>query len=403
MNEALEKSMLCMLFSNEDLLNEYNITEDDFWWELNRKIFKLLKLYGWNIEILNWKLSPEENDYLIEVITELVNISNFKQDFEELKRLTEMRRLKSVNRQVQLALDSDSPMEVVRDKIQQYEKIEPKETNIEQSIMNIIKVLDWEVIPVVFPTNYNALDSYLWWGFIPWQLNILAARPSKWKTMFAMCIMLNMLAKGIKTAFFSLEMTTEQMTERILANNSWVAVASMKKKANQEQKEKIVQAMDKLLNYNDKIDLIDYVFHIGDMARQIKYLVKKKWTQVFFIDYLQLMAKWDNKYAEISKITRTLKMLAIQLNITIVCLSQLNRWLEWRADTEPRLSDLRDSGSIEQDADIVIMIDRDIYDHSNEMSVFIRKNRNWSCWEFTLQVLPASMQIWNKNLQNKPF
>lgn len=403
MNEALEKSMLCMLFSNEDLLNQYNFTEDDFWSELHKKIFRLLKLYWWNVEILNWKLSPDENDYLIEVITELVNLWNFKQDFEELKRLAEMRRLKSVNKQVQLALDSDSSMEVIREKIQKYEKNEQKETNIEQSINNIIDVLDWNVIPVVFPTNYNALDSYLWWWFIPWQLNILAARPSKWKTMFATCIMLNMLAKWIKTAYFSLEMTTQQMTERILANNSWVAVASMKKKATPEQYERIIEAMNKILGYTDSLDLIDFVFWIGDMARQIKYLVKKKWTQVFFIDYLQLMAKWDNKYAEISKITRTLKMLAIQLDITIVCLSQLNRWLEWRADTEPRLSDLRDSWSIEQDADIVIMIDRDIYDHSNDMSVFIRKNRNGSCWEFTLQVLPASMQIWNKPLQDKPF
>lgn len=403
MNEALEKSVLSMLFSYEDLLNQHNITDEDFWNELHKKIFKLLKLYWWNLELLSGKLSKPENDYLIEVISELASISNFKQDLQELKRLAEMRRLKSVNRQVQLALEADSPMEVVLEKIQQYEKIEQKETNIEQSISKIIKVLDWDIIPVVFPTNYNALDSYLWWGFQPWQLNILAARPSKWKTMFAMCMMLNMLNKGIKTAFFSLEMTTEQMTERILANHSWVAVASMKRKATPEQYKRISEAMNKVLSWTDRLDLIDYVFWIGDMARQIKYLVKKKWTQVIFIDYLQLMSKWDNKYTEISKITRTLKMLAIQLNITIVCLSQLNRWLEWRADTEPRLSDLRDSGSIEQDADIVIMIDRDIYESNSDMSVFIRKNRNWSCWEFTLQVLPASMQIWNKNLQDKPF
>lgn len=96
-----------------------------------------------------------------------------------------------------------------------------------------------------------------------------------------------------------------------------------------------------------------------------------------YIDYLQIFEiKGDNRNLEIGKITRTLKKLAKDLQISIILLSQLNRSLETRGDQDPKLSDLRDSGSIEQDADIVLMLGRDLEYEPETMKVFIRKNRN---------------------------
>jgi dnaB helicase len=98
-----------------------------------------------------------------------------------------------------------------------------------------------------------------------------------------------------------------------------------------------------------------------------------------YIDYLQIFdIKGDNRNLEIGKITRTLKKLAKDLQISIILLSQLNRAVETRALQEPKLSDLRDSGSIEQDADIVLMLDRDLEYYPETMKVYIRKNRNGS-------------------------
>lgn len=401
MNNEIEKAVLCMVFNDENLLLKYELSERDFANPLHKKIFNYLRLYNANMEILQGKLNPEEYEYFVEVVTMLVNASNFKQDYEELKRLTEMRRLKEVNKQVQLALDSDSPMSNVLEKIQLYEKQEQKETNIEKSIERIVGVLSGDIIPVVFPTQYNELDHFLGWWFTPGQLIILAWRPSRWKTLLAMCIMLNMLKAWYSTAFFSLEMTIDQMTERIISNHSGVAVAKMKQKADEPTFNRVWETINKVYERLPKLSIIDWVDSAPEIIREIKYLVKTKGVQVVFIDYLQIMNwSWESRQYEIAKITRSLKMTAIQLWIVIVCLSQLSRSLENRADTEPKLSDLRDSWSIEQDADVVLMIERDIDEGSRDLKIYIRKNRNGSCGEFNLECLPASMQVWNPK---KPF
>lgn len=402
MNEELEKAILNMVLMNNELLMKYELSEKDFANALHKKIFNLIKLYWTNIEILQGKLSIDEYNYLADIYWLITNISNFEVDYKELKRLTEMRRLKEVNRQVQLALDSDSDMANVLEKIQMYEKQEQKETNIEKSLERIVWVLNGDIIPTVYRTQYNELDHFLWGWFTPWQFIILAWRPSRWKTLLAMCIMLNLLRDEYNVAFFSLEMTIDQMTERILANNSWVAVAAMKKKASEDVAKRVGESINKLYSRIPKLSIIDWIDTASEIVREIKYLVKTKGVQVVFIDYLQIMSwKWESRQYEIAKITRTLKMTAIQLWIVIVCLSQLNRQVDSRYWwDEPKLSDLRDSWSIEQDADVVLMIERDIDEWSKDLKIYIRKNRNGSCGEFMLNCLPASMQVWNPA---KPF
>lgn len=402
MNYELEKAILNMIFTDTELLMKYELSERDFTNSLHKKVFNYIKLFWNNLEILQGKLNQEEYDYLIGIVWMLVNYSNFEIDYKELKRLTEMRRLKEVNRQVQIALDSDSPMSNVLEKIQMYEKQEQRETNIEESLKRIIWVLDWDIIPTVYRTQYSELDHFLGWWFTPGQFIILAWRPSRGKTLLAMCIMLNLLRDNYNVAFFSLEMTIDQMTERILANNTWIAVAAMKKKATEEIARRIWDWINKLYERIPRLSIIDWIDTASEIIREIKYLVKKKWVQVVFIDYLQIMnGKWESRQYEIAKITRSLKMTAIQLGIVIVCLSQLNRQVDSRYWwDEPKLSDLRDSWSIEQDADVVLMIERDIDEWSKDLKIYIRKNRNGSCWEFMLQCLPASMQVWNPT---KPF
>lgn len=154
-------------------------------------------------------------------------------------------------------------------------------------------------------------------------------------------------------------------------------VANMKKQANETQLKHIEQAMKMLDEQLKNLTLIDNISTLPGLLRSIRYLHKKEHIQLFYIDYLGLIeVKGDNKNLEISKITRNLKVLAAQLGVTIVLLSQLNRGIENRADPDPKLSDLRDSGAIEQDADVVLMLARDLEYDPTTLKVFVRKNRN---------------------------
>lgn len=211
---------------------------------------------------------------------------------------------------------------------------------------------------------------------------IVAARPSMGKTAFALNIG-QYASKDSSVAIFSLEMTKRQLMERLLAAKCLVDYSSLKTgNLNDKQFEKIGMAIGDLSNR--KISIDDDSTSLNDIKAKCRYLKARKGLDVVIIDYLQLIESTGNSYSreqEIAKISRELKKLAKKLEITIIALSQLSRAPEQRLDHRPLLSDLRESGSIEQDADIIMMLYRDEYynkdseDH-NLAEVIINKNRN---------------------------
>jgi len=212
---------------------------------------------------------------------------------------------------------------------------------------------------------------------------VLAARPSMGKTAFALSLAQNIGFRKKSVAIFSLEMSKEQLTDRMIASamgiDSWKLA---KGELEDEEFAKIGEAMEKLSDANIYIDdsaggnLID----LKSKARRLKM---ESGLDVIIIDYLQLMTNGNNlnRVQEVSEISRGIKSLARELDVPIIALSQLSRAVESRPDKRPVLSDLRESGSIEQDADIVMMMYRDdYYDEFSEKKgvtdIFIRKNRN---------------------------
>lgn len=393
-NLELEKQILAKLMIDADLLLENELSEQDFVNPTHKKLLQAIKDSGSNLALIQSKFVEEEQDYILEIAAMLMT-SGRKENYAELKRLTEVRRLETILKGLQMAIDDDQSLDLIYEKIAQFDKQEIQVADMKEVLVEIVAELTGTITAIYHPTGYTKLDKYLRW-FTPGQLNIIAARPSIGKTMVAMNFLLKQTEADKKIALFSLEMTNKEISQRILARNSGMPVDQMNKTATPEQLERVNTAMIKLEAQLKNLTLIDSVYTLPQITRMIKYLHKKSWLDLVYIDYLQIFdIKGDNRNLEIGKITRTLKKLAKDLQISIILLSQLNRSLETRGDQDPKLSDLRDSGSIEQDADIVLMLGRDLEYEPETMKVFIRKNRNWSLWEVELVCKPASMQIGN--------
>ena len=217
------------------------------------------------------------------------------------------------------------------------------------------------------PTGFIELDRHTA-GFQRGTLIILAARPAMGKTAFALSIARNMaLDHEIPIAFFSLEMTGVELAMRLISSESEISSSMFKKGGMEEwQKQQLYQKTERLSRAPIYIDDTSQltIFELRAKCRRLK---QRYGIQMVFIDYLQLMHgggdnKNGNREQEISTISRQLKALSKELNIPILALSQLSRAVETRGgDKKPQLSDLRESGAIEQDADIVMFIYRPEY------------------------------------------
>ncbi len=198
-------------------------------------------------------------------------------------------------------------------------------------------------------------------------LIILAARPGMGKTSFALNIARNVAVTGKKTvAFFSLEMSREQLASRLLSSEAMVGGTKLRTgRLNDDEWNRLIPASDVLKNAEIFIDDTPGMT-ITEMKSKLRRLRR---IDLVVVDYLQLMSstrRIDSRVNEISEITRNLKILAKELNVPVITLSQLSRASEQRPDHRPQLSDLRDSGSIEQDADIVLFLYREgYYDKDN--------------------------------------
>tara|TARA_A100001011_G_scaffold70910_1_gene72563 strand:- start:175 stop:1674 length:1500 start_codon:yes stop_codon:yes gene_type:complete len=230
------------------------------------------------------------------------------------------------------------------------------------------------------PTGFKDLDNKLG-GLHKSDLIIIAGRPSMGKTALGTNIAFNCAIKyqeekdefenkkiidGGKVAFFSLEMSSEQLATRILAEQTKISGDKMRKaELNKNDFNKIAKTSTKLENLNLIID-DNPVLTIPILRSRARRLKRLHDINLIIIDYLQLMSsssnnKNDGRVQEISEITRGLKSIAKELNIPIIALSQLSRQVEQREDKRPLLSDLRESGTIEQDSDVVMFIYRESY------------------------------------------
>lgn len=235
-------------------------------------------------------------------------------------------------------------------------------------------------------TGYATLDKYTN-GLQPEELIILAARPAVGKSAFAMNIALNAAKfnKGGKAgvAIFSLEMSNEQLVTRMISSMSHIENSKLRTGYLSAQDWRNYENMTGILNdYNIYFD-DSASSNINDIRAKCRRLAQEGKLDFVVIDYLQLIhSEGNNRQEEVSRISRALKQMAKELRIPVLALSQLSRDVEKTADKRPTLAHLRESGSIEQDADIVIFIHREEYynqsndgDQTGQTEILVRKNR----------------------------
>ena len=235
---------------------------------------------------------------------------------------------------------------------------------VREAIEHIEAIHSKNISAFSVPTGFFALDEILG-GFQKSDLVIVAARPSMGKTAFALSAARNAAVDhNVPIAIFSLEMATIQLVTRLICAEARINAHSVRTgKFKAEDGPRISRTAHKLSQAPIYIDDTpsQTVLEIRAKARRLK---AEKNVGLIIIDYLQLMSsstRMDSREREISTISRSLKGLAKELNVPVIALSQLNRAVETRSDKRPQLSDLRESGSIEQDADVVIFLSRPEY------------------------------------------
>ncbi len=244
-------------------------------------------------------------------------------------------------------------------------------------------------------TGFDDLDEKTS-GLQPSDLIIVAGRPSMGKTAFAMNLVEEAAIKGqMAVAVFSMEMPAEQLTMRMLSSLGRIDQHKVRTgKLEHEDWPRLTSALS-ILNETDIFIDDTPALTPGDLRARCRRLKRESNLGLIVVDYLQLMqvvGGKENRATELSEISRGLKALAKELNVPVIALSQLNRSLEQRTDKRPQMSDLRESGAIEQDADVILFIYRDeVYnensEHKGKAEIIIGKQRNGPIGKITLTFL----------------
>ena len=255
------------------------------------------------------------------------------------------------------------------------------------------------------PTGFKSIDNILS-GLQPSDMVVIAARPAMGKTALALNIAQNIAKTGKSVGIMSLEMSKGQLVERMFC--SLLQVDSWKMRTGQLTEDdfaRIGPVMDELNNYKIYID--DSIGNsLPELRAKARRLQMEHGLDMIMIDYLQLMSSgksggnFQNRVNEISEISRSLKALARELHIPIIALSQLSRAVEQRPNKIPVLSDLRESGAIEQDADVVMMMYREDYyeedtDRPGITDIYIRKHRNGKTGRIELMFKKEQMKFYD--------
>ena len=354
---------------------------------------------NWDLENVWWI------DYLYELSAFLISTSPCVEYSKIVKEKSLLRQVLRVCQQI--TWDAYEQ----KDTVEIFDNIEKRiyaltQNQIWDNILGIEEILKGRVEKymdiVDHPENFNAdkvnsgyhqIDEMLT-GFKPGELIILAARPSMWKTAFALNLLTNVALEQKKSVvMMSLEMSVESIVDRIMSEVSWVPMYKISKwNLDNADFAQMWEAMEILSTAKIYLDDKAWITVQILKSKLRKLKMEENQLDLVIIDYLQLMHSTvfqNNRVQEISEISRGLKELAKELKVPIIALSQLSRAVESRIDKKPQLSDLRESGSIEQDADAVLMLHREEYydpdtDRKWATDVCIRKNRNWAVGEVEL-------------------
>lgn len=369
-DEEVEKTILYYLIFEEE---EISLKEEDFFITKNKQIYKAireLKRKKEEINIISIKnqiKSKDDVDVLkyISTIAENKYESSLDYAYKELKRLSKKRSLLKINKEILEDINKNNIEDIdiyIEKKIKELKELNEegqkeetfKDIVIETSDIITKKYLEKEKYENKYTTGIFDLDEATN-GLHQEELTIIGARPGVGKTALALKIAENIAKKGVKVAIISLEMSKVQITQRLISKEARVDSNKIRTGIlTESEMQKVAEATATI--YELPLFINTRIKNIQDIEIYTRRLKNKENIGLLIIDYIQLLKsqnKLNSREQEVSEITRTLKLLSLELKIPIIGLCQLNRNA---ARTKPILSDLRESGAIEQDADNVIFI-----------------------------------------------
>lgn len=408
-----EQAVLASVLLNNDLMNGVVeiLRSEDFYQGVHRTLFSaMLDLYerGRAIDPLTIAEALKAKDgeaptggvsYLSELIANVPTIANALDYARMVKEKAILRKTIAVSQQIAAsAYQGVTELDEFLDRTEQAifaiaeEKIKPSYYSMSEmskdAMKEIEKLYEKKELVTGIPSGFRDLDGKTA-GFQRSDMIVVAARPGMGKTALCLNVALNAaLRHKVPVAIFSLEMSRQQLALRMICSEARVEFQRLRTGyLTQDEINRIVGSVGKLSEapiYTDDSGVLS-ALELRAKARRLK---KDKDIGLVIVDYLQLMrgsatrGNMESRVQEISEISRSMKALAKELDIPVIAISQLNRGVESRTDKRPQMSDLRESGAIEQDSDLILFIYRDeMYDRENEekkgkAEVIIGKQRN---------------------------
>ena len=425
-NIEAEKSVLAACMLNQEAIEEVatKLSPNNFFRPAHRIIFSsMLDLYMRHIPIDQISLAENlhgkgqleaagNKSYLVELADNTFALTNWRSHADIVKRTSILRDLIYASTQINaLAYDAPDDLAAV---VEESEKIlfnvteqrvssdfAKMDTLLTEAFEEIAKLAEQKNSLAGVPTGFKDVDA-LFHGLRGGDLIILAARPGIGKSAFALNVAVNAAKAGTTVAFLSLEMSASQLAQRILCSEAHVNLSRLRAgNITEADWGAIADASNTLSKINLFIDDTP-ALSVFDLRAKARRELRGCESGLIIVDYLQLMQptttrRDGNRAVEVGEISRSLKVLAKEMNMPVIALSQLSREIEKRGKKRPMLSDLRESGSIEQDADIVMFIDRSINEEEAESAgrpalgtaeLIVEKHRNGPTRKITLAFHP---------------
>ena len=369
-NDKIYKAISCLIEKNgvADIALLYNLLKGDVSLD--------------ELNSLSYSVATTVN--AVDQAKELFNLALKRKLLKEIKIAVEVNKGNSYDlliKNLQSAIDTNIPNLFFSEN-----GIVPLKSALENEVKNNIDdILSGEILKNVVPTGFISIDDVFYGGLRNGEMYILAARPGMGKTSLAINMAYNMALKKYPVLFFSIEMSLLEISKRFLFSASRITENELLYSKNKNNYRLDVDyARASLSNLPLYID-VSPALTIDDIRIKLAVSKRKNNIKAVFIDYLQLIRsnkKFENRQNEVAFLSSFLKQIAKEFNVPVVVLAQLNRQVEHANNTVPKLSNLRESGAIEQDADVVIFIHHRKSDNSIsscpyiETDIIIAKNRN---------------------------
>ena len=428
---AAERSVLSAMLLSQDVLQEalIEMNERDFYLHANRTIFSAMhsmfdkSLPVDPVSLADYLRTEGELEriggmsYLLELNNNTLSLANWHHHAEMLRRDATLREIIAASARITaLAFDAPEDTKEVVDSAERMilsvtdRDIRSNYSTLEEVMGELYEELAEQAInpsAMGVMTGFNGIDARLQ-GLRPGQMIVIGARPGVGKTSFALNLAINAAAKGASVAFFSLEMSKTEIAQRLLSAQARIPLSAIRGARIQDsQWPALLEATNDLSRLDIMIDDTPGTT-VTEVRAKARRMLRGKEKGIVILDYLQLVSppsnqrRSDSRATEVSEMSRGIKIMAKDLGVPVISLSQLSRQVESRTGKRPQLSDLRESGSIEQDADIVILLDRSMTSEEaerqdrpdeNVTDFIIAKNRSGPLDIVPLMFLPGSTKF----------